>query len=85
MKIQVTAEDISRGEAGDNYGCPIALAARRAGIDVAVGTDKVLTRRSGVRYLLPPEAVMFIEKFDRKMMVEPFEFDLGGLYDEQGD
>ena len=86
MKIQVTAEDIANGEREKAKCCPIALACLRAELvepDVCGEySDGIQVKDDGEeegywRYKLPPEALTFVEQFDKGETVSPFEFDLG--------
>ncbi len=75
LKINVTQEDIDRGEPSRPSGCPIAIALRRLIPGVIVGTigiydasyDK-LTRGT------PRRAAEFIRRFDLGQSVKPFRF-----------
>ncbi len=92
MKIQVTQEDIDRGEPAEAKCCPIALALSRTLNGVSVWVEKeyivvnpdchyiaerVPTERNRA-VTLPPEAQYFIAEFDDNGPddVGPFEFDL---------
>lgn len=77
--VEVTAEDIKKGERGFTWGCPIALAAKRK-----TGLDWSVTRM-GMRLYdddgrlseyanIPVEAETFIKKFDAGELVLPFSF-----------
>ena len=81
--FKVSAEDIQSGEVGNNYRCPIACAARRTlrleyvwvdGESMFCGARLNDDNIIGAR--LPLEAKLFIESFDSKLPVEPFEFDM---------
>lgn len=80
VKIQVTAEDIAHGLAGDCEECPIALAIYHALHDapVRVGTGGVTIYHEDTNAMvaLPVAASRFISRFDHDEVVEPFEFDL---------
>lgn len=87
MKIQVTEEDIAKGERCSSAFCPIARAVKRVlGKDCAVGSA-TMTVFTPVKhedfsaadfYELPPEARDFIRRFDSfdDEAVTPFEFEL---------
>ena len=77
MQVEVTADDISRGELGDGGRCPVALALqRRLGADLFVDGFEVYKTLSGGRARLPEEARLFAKAFDAGEEVEPFEFEL---------
>ncbi len=76
-RIDVTAEDIAKGEAGSSARCPVALALQRA-ISKPVAVSKTYVYISGYNLstvMLPSEASEFIGKFDRNHEpVKPFTF-----------
>lgn len=83
MRIDVTQEDIDKGQQSACYFCPIARAMNRASRDGttwavfpascrADSTDRVGERR----LVLPPAAREFIRAFDAREPVSPFSFDL---------
>jgi hypothetical protein len=75
VEINVTDEDIKNGERADCELCPIACAARRAGIDYAlVNTTYILVGPMAVRIALPTEAQAFVIEFDSGQPVQPFTF-----------
>jgi hypothetical protein len=84
IRVEVTAEDINRGEPGSCKHCPIALAMDRAlaaiGIDVRSWVILPYVRlgpKSANTYaVLPPAALVFAKHFDGEWDVEPFSFDL---------
>lgn len=96
VKIMVTAQDIEYGEPREGDACPIALACLRAfpgkrvyvsddGIEVYERADDQpilvdVNRTSAGRYQLPPEAQVFIDRFDGRqdcsMLPLPFEFEV---------
>jgi hypothetical protein len=80
MKVRVTKNDIQKGTRRDKDQCPIGLALSRRGYDeVTVDKRAVALERKGkyVRALpLPPEAQVFITRFDNGERVEPFTFEL---------
>ena len=92
MKIQVTNNDIKKGEQGSCEWCPVALAIQRT-YDLKNGKDKMVTvDEDGVgiwqdsveqHYQLPQIARDFIHDFDndRKVAQEeglrPFSFKIG--------
>lgn len=82
MKIQVTLEDIKAGRPASPSHCPIAQAAKRAcGMDpeedgIAVGANCICRTGTKVYKDLPLEARSFIYRFDNRLSVEPFEFEI---------
>lgn len=90
ITIQVTADDISKGERKNCSSCPIALAACRVfevpvRIDcfeyfaqnaVMVTSEEITCfGRTGMDcYPLPQEASDFVNRFDKKENVAPFTF-----------
>ena len=81
ITINVTDEDILRGRRKDPIACPIALAARRAGLSDPWVHRLTMTffRQSEpgcteIRTDLPPETSGFILDFDRGCRVDPFQF-----------
>jgi hypothetical protein len=83
MRIEVTREDIRYGEPLDPKCCPIALAVKRltAADRVSVDGGAVkLWKDGGYRCEpLPARAVRFMDRFDMRMRVRVFAFDLPGL------
>ncbi len=74
MKIQVTKEDIEKGEIKDRKCCPIALALRRIGFtNVEVTCEMTIHPTS----FLPNNARLFVTEFDVGIPVKPFSFYLG--------
>ena len=91
MKIQVTKEDIKKGEQGSCEWCPVALAIQRT-YNLKNGKDKTVTvDENGVgiwqdsveqHYQLPQIARDFIHSFDNtysphKEYFKPFSFKIG--------
>jgi hypothetical protein len=78
VTIEVTAEDIARGQKFYCSNCPVALAASRAlGHPVVAGANVMYVRVGGYPTLeLPPVAKSFIEDFDSGENVSPFSFTL---------
>lgn len=79
MYVRVTQHDIHNGRRDNCCLCPVALAIKRAGLHVEVGTNTVVTRKSGLDYLsthwqLPFIAREFIDAFDYSRAVKPFGF-----------
>lgn len=75
MKIQVTREDIKDGQRGNYRSCPIAIAASRA-FDCPVTVGLVSFGTEAWHCLLPQEAKDFVRKYDNRIAVEPFEFEI---------
>lgn len=77
--VEVTAEDIERGEPGDACSCAIARAAERAGfyrptfwpVSCAMVYGELRSRVE-----LPPECGVFGVQFDRHIPVAPFSFEV---------
>jgi hypothetical protein len=79
MKISVTQEDIDKGERYHNLQCPIAHAVYRAiGQRWLVGGDALSQKVPfGTNYyILPNSAINFIYRFDKKLPVTPFDFEM---------
>lgn len=82
MKIQVTLEDIQKGSPASPSYCPIARAAKRAcGLDlqeegIVVGSSCIRRLTSKDYKDLPRIAQDFIHRFDNRLSVEPFEFEI---------
>lgn len=83
MQIQVTHADIVGGRRHSSYGCPVALAIRRALpslSEVEVGAHTItLKSPSSVQSLLVPQIEWFVKRFDKGLpwpLVRPFTFDL---------
>lgn len=75
ITIEVTADDIGRGVPVDPCQCPIALAAKRLGLDVVgVDEDGIYVDQFDAAYLIPEEAATFIDLFDSGETVAPFVF-----------
>lgn len=74
LTVRVTAKDIREGKAGDACRCPIAHAVRRVtgGRKVSVGLFRAYF--GGVCFTLPRRAVCFVQDFDRRWPVKPFQF-----------
>ena len=92
MKIQVTKDDIKKGEQGSCEWCPVALAIQRT-YDLKNGKDKMVTvddNAVGIwqdsveqQYQLPQIARAFIHTFDNWIFLndrayfKPFSFKIG--------
>lgn len=89
MKVKVNWLNIKKGKPGNAAACPIANAllgklknAKRVNVEVGGDTaDISFASKDGqveisISAPLPPKAQQFIEKFDNREQVEPFEFDL---------
>lgn len=79
LKIVVTQEDIEAGQPGQSGSCPIALAIKRTISDASyVEVDQYCYwEHDGDIFSasMPNEAQQFINHFDGKMVVFPFEFE----------
>lgn len=83
VKVSVTDYDIAKGQSLSGS-CPIALAIKRITIDsifpnvVPTGLYFKLSNSGAVQYYteLPIEAYGFIEDFDSKRPVDPFDFEV---------
>jgi hypothetical protein len=88
MKVSITTEDIKKGIPTNFFSCPVALAVSRAtkkSIGVAWGSkDEIdplfypMFCKSGkwTFVYLPVEVLNWINDFDRKMPVEPIDFEV---------
>ena len=83
LKINVTQEDIDKGEAGISNSCPVALAIKRSYgelVRVTVGCTRIyISDIQKTKYKTcqtPLEVVNFMCDFDRQNPVEPFEFEI---------
>lgn len=79
LEINVTKNDILRGQRTHTMACPIARAVRRKlKTEVRVKYDEVVAEYVdwNVTYGLPPEASRFVDEFDSGEPVLPFRFKL---------
>lgn len=78
MRIEVTAEDIARGEPRNECWCPVARAITRAADLPAIVHDDVWCVYDSMEgpYALPEEATTFIARFDKGAPVQPFAFEI---------
>lgn len=67
VKIEVTAGDIRRGVKGFCEKCPVALAARRAGIARAWVGWRYISDQGTTRYRMPERAREFVARFDSQL------------------
>jgi len=78
MKIEVTQEHINKGKRKNCYRCPVALAIESAIPDswVSVGWQTITVDKDQqyATQRTPTAVTEFINKFDRRKKVEPFEF-----------
>lgn len=79
--IVVTKEDIASGCRSSPHQCPVALAAKRAGVTASFGIgvfyDKIIRyggRQNCSSIPLPSRAQKFIRDFDGFICVKPFRF-----------
>jgi hypothetical protein len=79
--IQVSEEDIKKGEKKEPECCPIALALDKKGFkEIYVGDcylDFEDEKGDYHQFMLPNKAMKFISCFDKGENVSPFEFTLG--------
>jgi hypothetical protein len=83
LRVEVTHDDIARGEREKPCECPVALALKRAGCTgVEVWEGEVLGWFEGIHFQVPPPDAVdrFVEAFDNGGVsvpsVAPFTFDL---------
>lgn len=76
MKIWITPLDLQKGVKYDPYGCPIALACRRAFDTWAVLVSYKRITVGEKEFLPSPELSQFMEAYDRGYQLEPMEFEL---------
>jgi hypothetical protein len=78
MTINVTQDHIDNGKKGTANRCPIALAIKDAfGPAVRVYVSITAYQIGPVKDRpLPPEAITFIQKYDRGSTVKPFSFEI---------
>jgi len=77
--IEVTQEDIEKGQRGMFLFCPISLAMQRLGIEdpMVMGSVIHVGESEGEGFIpTPAEAKTFVEEFDRGATVEPFSFEI---------
>ena len=74
MKINVTKQDIARGQPHDPYDCPIAIAIKRVTHSLAVAVYMHDGNLDGQGFYLSKRAVRFIRHFDSAGYGQPFEF-----------
>ncbi len=78
IKIEVTERDISFGKRDDCKRCPIAIAARRVGLNQLEVGGWYLTS-GNTTYTLTKKARDFITDFDGGLQVSPFSFTICSL------
>lgn len=81
IHVEVTQQDIATGIRGSVCSCPIALSLKRQ-----LNTSTVIVREVSIlvidKYYAPPlEAAEFMGRFDNKLSVEPFSFDMEDGYE----
>lgn len=77
MKIQVTQEDIDKGEKNLCHKCAIALAATRAfGKPMKAMRWRIEDPATGKSFTTPKEVGTFMFRYDDGLPVKPFEFEL---------
>lgn len=75
--VNITQEDIERGERGHPLRCPNARALQRAFQDPLASSGTYTCGPSnGVSYRLPKKASIWIERFDRKKKCKPLRYQL---------
>jgi len=81
--VEVTAEDIEKGEKEECERCPIACALLRSagtarafvdGSEMAAGDWEGMFPEIAQRVPMPPDAAEFVADFDEGRIVEPFTF-----------
>jgi hypothetical protein len=81
VRVEVTAEDIERGVPSSCSACPIAIAATRAGLDRPnyYAEKYIFFGEPGERLKVevPEAARLFALRFDGRVPVRPFSFELG--------
>ena len=73
IRVEVTEEDIAKGEKKDHCYCPLALAFKRAGLKDPI-VENYTAEHAGGLIELPLEACDFVHDFDLGRPVEPFTF-----------
>ncbi len=79
MRVEVTQEDIDRGQRRSEAWCPIARALDRTGPGYWFVTGDGAEYHDGLGvilgwYALPREARVFVSRFDHGRAVKPFSF-----------
>lgn len=88
--ITVTEDHIRRGLRQSNQYCPIALAAKDAGVEYVSVFPRgftcwsIRTQWEGQPIPLPPVAAQFAERFDKELPVAPFSFALSSPAAREG-
>jgi len=77
--VEVTADDIKRGEPGSCYTCPVALALERAGFKypMVLPGDAIFwgsEKQGRQAFNTPDHVTRFARLFDRDRVGEPFTF-----------
>ena len=73
MRIQITAEDIARGQRYSGWNCPLAHAFSRTYSSRSAFVGIVVCLEDNISILLTREAMLWRAKFDRGEHVEPIE------------
>lgn len=77
ITINVTEEDIKKGEKSCMSGCPVAIAARRAtGRKVRVSINYLFYEFGLREHALPHEVSNFVCDFDNGLPVQPITFEI---------
>ena len=77
VRVTVTAADIARGRPYTPDACPVALAIERAlGTWATVLVNRVYTTVGRHTVVNPGSVREFVERFDERFPVAPFEFEL---------
>lgn len=77
IKIKVTKEHIEKGQRVSPYCCPIALSIREQFPNKRIVVTRAYTLIGARDFKNPSEAQEFIDDFDHRNAVSPFEFELG--------
>lgn len=76
MHIEVTQEDIDRGERGKSRSCAVARAIRRCAKCRSADVCSSWLRLRWRKVLTPVVVARFIKAYDLGLPVDPFAFDL---------
>lgn len=77
LEVEITAEDIKNGRAGEYNSCPISLALKRQGCqNLRVEEDYISFTLNNLpyKYATPKKIANFIDEFDEGRSVMPLKF-----------